>query len=863
MNVTKQVSEGSSVDQMIKDLITQHEIMLFSKTTCAFSLGKYDFIVIFSRLSLTRICVLELKRTLGQFAVAFSVFECDESPQMVAVQQALLQMTGSLTVPQLFIKGEYKGGCETMKGLEFTGELQAMLAPYIGKYVPKDVSLTRFSLFYCPEFVNKNVVRVSGVMTFCYCILCAGFYDRLTTPWAVLALAIDFLLRLVYGSSCSVIGMVAVMLCSRYHPVYSAGPPKQFASACGTLMAIWAAGLYIAGYDSGGAVIIVALAIATGAEGFFDFCFGCLFFGMFLRAGLISKTLYVPYLNFVNVRKWAWFYTNAKDDYPKAESERLLMPWQTEPTSADLIRKNRLDTEYKLRDFDPIRHCRVDFFSIPMAICALALAWKFAGNDVTKFDTYRTYQALAIISVIVFFPLLILYVLRIFMYPKKVIKEWNHPVTGNFFSSLSIYSVILGICWLADDHHAGGTLIWMGAIVQMAITVFRVGDLVYDRIADDTINASLMMAPVGNFIAAFAFPYYHLAGYIGNYGQANYVQIGRLWFGVAVLYAIVLFTITFKKSLHDHHADNRLRPLLWVWFATSSIAGPAYFAVTGFEPGVASGVLFQSLWSISLLFLVINSYGWIRNFYSYVPDVSIWVMPFASSAFALNTVLYQQYNDGPLFRVLAVVTISIACASTAVCGLHTLTSLVDMSMFKPRPKWNPINFMKLTHEAFRFALPKYQTILMALTPANTNAAELFLRNFEGLMSAHAEHSRHEDVIIFPMVRRYFPGLAAELDKEHDEIDGYIHKIRDLIKDYRSQKIDLDPLLSQLKELYPKWANLMLPHLRSEEETVTVVARKYLPIESVIQIVRAVYDLTTITEWRVVMPFIVENLPMPM
>jgi tellurite resistance protein TehA-like permease/glutaredoxin len=805
----------------------------------------------------------ELKRTLGEYGVAYAVFECNESPQMAAIQQALLQMTGSATVPQLYIKGEFKGGCETMKGLEFTGELEALLSPYITRNVSGSVKLARFGTFYVPEFVNKYQVRIGGTLGFIYCILCAGFYDRWATKWCVLALAIDYTLRLVFGGSVSVIGMTAAALSARYPPIYAAGPPKHFAIFCCVFLSAWSAGLYIAGYPVGGAVIIVVLAAAVGMEGLLDFCVGCFVFSYLLKFGLVSKNLYTPYLNFVNTRKWAWFYTYAKDDYPKAKATHMLMPWQMEETPADLVRKVRLDTEYKLRDFDLIRHCRIEFYAAPMAVCALSLVWKFAGNDVTRFDTYRTYQTLAVISVMMFFPLLILSILRLFMYPKKFMKEWHHPTFGNFFSCVSIFSTMLGIVWLSDDRHGGGTLIWFGAIIQMGITVFRLGDLIYDRIAEDNVNPSLMINPVGNFVVAFAFPYYLQAGYIGNYGQANYVQMGRLWFGIACLYAIVLFTITFRKAMHDHHSDNRLRPLLWVWLATSSIAGPAYFAVTGFEKDVASGVLFQSLWSISLLFFVMNAYGWIRNFYSYVQDMSIWVMPFASSAFALNTVLYQQFNDSPLFQTLVVFTVAISCASTAVCGLHTLYWLVDMSLFKPRPKWNPLNFLKITHEAFRFAVPKYETILMALTPANPYAVDMWLVKFETLLAMFMEHARHEDEILYPMIRRYFPGMSADVTKEHDEGHELFHRMDDMIKEYRAGKLHVEPLLSQLKELYPKWGSMLLPHLRNEEETLTIAARKYLTIEGITKIIQDSYDLTPMNEWRRIMPFVIENLPMPM
>lgn len=275
------------------------------------------------------------------------------------------------------------------------------------------------------------------------------------------------------------------------------------------------------------------------------------------------------------------------------------------------------------------------------------------------------------------------------------------------------------------------------------------------------------------------------------------------------------------------------------------------------------GVLFQSLWSISLLFFVVGGIGWIRNFFTYVQDMSIWVMPFAMSAFAANTALYLTFNPSHLFEALSFIIYTCASATTAVCGLHTLNWIIDMSLFKPRPKWGPVNFLKITHEAFRFAVPKYQTILSGLVPTNQYAVDMFLAKFETLLSMFMEHARHEDEILYPHIRRYFPQMCQSIDEDHEIGHKLTHDIDHLMKEYRAGKIAVEPFLAELKSLYPKWSELLLPHLRHEEETLTIAARKYLPIELSMDIIRRSYEITPIEEWRRIMPFVIDNLPMPM
>ncbi len=145
---------------------------------------------------------------------------------------------------------------------------------------------------------------------------------------------------------------------------------------------------------------------------------------------------------------------------------------------------------------------------------------------------------------------------------------------------------------------------------------------------------------------------------------------------MASLFAIVFFTITFNKAISDHHSDTRLRPALWVWLATASVVGPAYLAVSGYDAAAAKGVFYQSMWCIALFFYAILGAGWLRNFFVYEKDNSIWIVPFALTAFAINTIQYQRIVNSQLFLVLSLVTGTIACASNAVCGLHMLSWLV-------------------------------------------------------------------------------------------------------------------------------------------------------------------------------------------
>lgn len=850
LNMTTDIEAGS-VETRVAELVAAHPVIMFSKSSCPF-------------------CA-ELKRTHLSYGVTFAVFEIDGSQSTSEIQIALKQRSGISTVPNLFIKGESVGGCTDVKALEHSGKFLGLIAPYIGKEVAKSSELTSLGLLWFPETVNAHVVRLVAVFNFVYCLLCTIFYDWSATKWAVLALLCDTFARFAYGSHVSILGMVATAYLSRVPPRYTAGPPKQFAAFCALLLSTFATGLYLGGHQVGGAVVIIILGAFAFSEAVFDFCFGCFFFSYGIANGYFSPAVYRPYLNLVEDRKWAYNYMNEKRTFPVATNEHVLLPGQKEPTPADLIVKNRLELEYKLQDDDFIRHTRVEFFSIPMAIAALAYSFKLTDQSAplgTNFNTGYAYQVLSIVAVVIGGLIWLVYLAKTLLHPKKVLKEWSHPISGNYFSAITITVTLYGMLLLARDVSGGGALIWVGAVGQMLIAVLKVSDLVFSRISDEYLNPGIMMAPVGNYITALAFATYDSI-YNGpdRHSDMNYLFISRLWYAVASLFAIVLFTITFKRSLHDHHSDERIRPTLWVWLATSSVAGPAYLAVNNYSRETGLDVTFQSLWCISLFFFVLNGVGWIRNFHSYPQDMSIWIAPFSLSAFAISTITYKLQMADQLFTVLSIFSSVVAIASISVCGLYTLGWAFNHNLFVPRQKWGPLSFFKLSHEAFRFAVPKIATTLNGLDAATPAAIEKFVADFSNFVATYHAHGAQEEQVFFPVVRRFFPGLNPSADAEHEHMDAELAKMEELIKVFNSKKgneaIEAGKnLVLTLKKSFPAWGDYFLDHLRNEEATLGAAARKYVPVEYQMEIIKKIFDQTSGDEWRKVLPFIVSNLPVP-
>lgn len=101
------MSGDDSIASSVKDDIASSDVVVFSKTFCPFC-------------KMTKIALENLK-------IDAKVIELDEVDNGAAIQDALAQLSGQKTVPNVFIKGEHLGGNDDTQAAIASGKLQEML----------------------------------------------------------------------------------------------------------------------------------------------------------------------------------------------------------------------------------------------------------------------------------------------------------------------------------------------------------------------------------------------------------------------------------------------------------------------------------------------------------------------------------------------------------------------------------------------------------------------------------------------------------------------------------------------------------------------------------------------------------------
>ena len=99
----------TNINEKIKDIITKNDVVLFMKGTpempqCGFS--------------------MTVSNILKELKVKFSSVNVLADPE---IRQGIKDFSNWPTVPQLYIKGEFIGGCDIAKEMYEKGELQKIL----------------------------------------------------------------------------------------------------------------------------------------------------------------------------------------------------------------------------------------------------------------------------------------------------------------------------------------------------------------------------------------------------------------------------------------------------------------------------------------------------------------------------------------------------------------------------------------------------------------------------------------------------------------------------------------------------------------------------------------------------------------
>ena len=97
-----------SISDLVKRLIDQHRVLIFSKTYCPYCRKAKDLLR-------------------DDLKAGPHIVELDERDDGSAIQEELYRVTNQKTVPSIFIRGKHIGGCDALVALHEKGKLADLL----------------------------------------------------------------------------------------------------------------------------------------------------------------------------------------------------------------------------------------------------------------------------------------------------------------------------------------------------------------------------------------------------------------------------------------------------------------------------------------------------------------------------------------------------------------------------------------------------------------------------------------------------------------------------------------------------------------------------------------------------------------
>jgi tellurite resistance protein len=793
-------------DEFVADCIKKHPVFIFSKSFCPF-------------------CA-KAKKALRSVGAHFQSIELDLRPDGDRVQEALVRLTGQKTVPNVFINGQSIGGGSETEAMAKTGELVKKLGA-LGSVVTapvtlRDVDFTHLTertpsvigdpssekssrdvksdadpvlpekpflplflnwpFFFFPYNINLTNARFAAAANVVFALLIGilTIAETEAARIAAAALAADFLLRIIFGGRGSIAGIIGDIF-AHYYPVkITPGAPKQFAQMVGFMCTVIPALLLNTGDGIDGdarriiaAVFLWMLAIFAFLESAFNFCAGCWMFKILVRSGAVGVDPSIKSDKIAHDSENGLNYLRERKDR-KGEPNQVIL--NSGEHRIPLVYKQK-DADFKKDDFNVIKHCSITLYGWQMGMVGLTICWKVAHELLPAVSKW-VYYIVGIISVTTFACVSILYLIKWFMYPKKVKKEWLHPQQGNFFAAIPL--CINGYAFVLVASDFSRFLWWFGAVGSMLVSVILLSRWIRRPIYRGHVMPVWMIAPVGNLLCATTARELFV-------GEVSYdiLDAAYLWFSVGTFMYLILLVMSLQRLFFGAYTMEKLRTTTMIYIAAPAVLAAADVSINNAWSTLSLSAYYFS-WFNLMIVISLGAQGYLSR---YRFNMSYWAYSFPMAALTLVTMYHAYVNpfsptSGSFTlttwqSVLAWGMLSVTTFWTVLLLIHTVHAIVaEEGIFTPEPKFGPMGACKITNFALEDALNKLEQLGRKLHRPNQRRE--FCELWHQIELTYNVRDRQQVTILFPQIEEFFPRVTQPIRKGHDQLTAIMNALTNMV-----------------------------------------------------------------------------------
>lgn len=303
-----------------------------------------------------------------------------------------------------------------------------------------------------------------------------------------------------------------------------------------------------------------------------------------------------------------------------------------------------------------LAHLPVSIFSTVMGLTGLAIAWQRAHLALGA--PAFVWQGIAGLTTALFLGLLAFYGFKVLRFPSAVAGEWKHPVRVNFFPTISICMLLLGILWLEAVPAVSLGLWVVGTTIHLAFTFAILSSWMHHTHYDiKHANPAWFIPVVGNLFVPicgvrFAPP-----------------ELSWFFFSIGMIFWIVLMTIVFYRIFFHEPIPARLLPTLFILLAPPAVGFIAYGSLVP-QLDAFGRLLYYAALFLTLL-LGSNVLRFIRGGFF----ISAWAYTFPLAAMAIASFSMAKRSGLDFFHWVAAALLIIVSLVVVVLITKTLSAV--------------------------------------------------------------------------------------------------------------------------------------------------------------------------------------------
>lgn len=306
-----------------------------------------------------------------------------------------------------------------------------------------------------------------------------------------------------------------------------------------------------------------------------------------------------------------------------------------------------------------IKNLPINLFGAVMGLAGLSLAWQCANQYVPYAQTIGT--VIGAFASLVFIALVAGYLTKWVKYPAAVKAEFNHPISGNFFGTVTIALLLLSA--VVGSH---STLISQG--------LWMLGSLLSVILAAVVVSRLLS----GNQEAQYAVPAWLIPGVATLDIAVTGAHMPMAWahefnlFAIAVgsVIALVFFTRIFSRLVHEPVMAKGMTPSLMILIAPFEVGFLAYTNVFGNVDYFASVLFYFGLFLFGVL-----AFKVFRQAAPFSP--AWWAISFPIAALSNAALKYADAKGGMILEAIAYLILAFLTIALAVLTVKTLKILFN------------------------------------------------------------------------------------------------------------------------------------------------------------------------------------------